>query len=146
MNINRLKTASFISLSAMLLLSCVTTRTQLPQQLTCIPTQLFRCEPGEKRCMTIPIIKDFGTVEIVVNFAQRKVRSYSGNKILSDAGIDSVQQKNGLIYLGGKGYGYDKTYRTWTAIIDQENGSLYSTSITTGAGHVIYGKCNVKSE
>jgi len=117
-----------------------------PQQLMCIPDMLFRCEPGEKRCMTIPIIKDFGAVEIAINFAERKVRSYSGNKMLSEADIDSVQQKNGLIYLSGEGYGYDKAYRAWTAIIDLKNGSLYSTSITTGAGHIIYGKCYDKNE
>lgn len=116
-------------------------RTQQPQQLTCIPDKLFRCEPNEKRCMTIPIIKDFGEVEIVVNFTERKVRSYSGNEILTDTDIDSVKNENGLIYLSGKGYGIDKAFRAWTAIIDLEKGSLYSTSITTGAGYIIYGKC-----
>ena len=146
MNINRIKTAFFISLLTILLLSCMTTRTQQPQQLSCIPNQLFRCEPDEKRCMTIPIIRDFGEVEIAINIADRNVRSYSGNKTLSDANIDSVQNENGLIYLSGKGYGYDKTYRAWTAIIDLENGSLYISSITTGAGHIIYGKCYDKSE
>ena len=136
-------------MSALLLSSCMTTRTeqpQQPQQLICIPTQLFRCEPDEKRCMTIPIIKDLGAVEIIINLAERTVRSYSDNTIFSDHDIDSVENENGLLYLSGKGYGYDKAYRAWTAIIDMESGSLYSTSITTGAGHVIYGKCHDKKE
>ena len=96
--------------------------------------------------MTIPIIRDFGAVEIAINLADRKVRSYSRNKTLSHSDIDSVQHENGLIYLNGKGYGHDNTYRAWTAIIDLKNGSLYSSSITTGAGHITYGKCNDKSE
>ena len=149
MNVNRIKPAFFISLSAMLLLSCMTTRTeqpQQPQQLTCIPEKLFRCEPDEKRCMTIPIIKDLGAIEIIINLAERTVKSYSENTILSDHDIDSVENENGLMYLSGKGYGYDRAYRAWTAIIDMENGSLYSTTITTGAGHVIYGKCYDKNE
>jgi len=132
-----------------LLISCTTMGTrqpQHPQQLVCIPDKLFRCEPDEKRCMTIPIIQDFGSVEIAINFVERKVRSYSENQTISDVDIDSVQQTNGLIYLSGKGYGYDKAYRAWTAIIDLENGSLYSTTITTGAGHIIYGKCYDKNE
>ena len=146
---NSIKKTFFISLSTMLLLSCMTTRTeqaQLPQQLTCIPEKLFRCEPDEKRCMTIPIIRDLGAVEIAINITNRKLRSYSGNQTISDSDIDSVENENGLIYLSGKGYGYDKTYRAWTAIIDLENGSLYISSITTGAGHIIYGKCDDKSE
>ena len=77
---------------------------------------------------------------------EQKVRSYSENQIISETDIDSVKQENGLIYLSGKGYGYDKAYRAWTAIIDLKNGSLYSTSITTGAGHIIYGKCYDKNE
>ncbi|RLA21988.1 MAG: hypothetical protein DRQ62_08655 [Gammaproteobacteria bacterium] len=119
---------------------------QHPQQLVCVPDKLFRCEPDEKKCMTIPIIKDFGEVKIAINFTERKVRSYSGNKTLSDADIDSTENANGLIYLSGKGYGYDKAYRAWTAIIDLEKGSLYSTSITTGAGHIIYGKCHANNK
>ena len=149
MYINSIKKAFFISLSTMLLLSCMTLRTeqaQLPQQLTCIPEKLFRCEPDGKRCMTIPIIRDLGAVEIAINITDRKLRSYSGNQTISYSDIDSVGNENGLIYLSGKGYGYDKTYRAWTAIIDMESGSLYSTSITTGAGHVIYGKCYDKNE
>ena len=149
MNINKIINASFICLSALLLSSCMTTRTEQPQQplqLICIPEKLFRCEPDEKRCMTIPILRDLGAVEIAINITDRKLRSYSGNKTLSHSDIDSVENENGLIYLSGKGYGYDKAYRAWTAIIDLENGSLYSTSITTGAGHVIYGKCYDKSE
>jgi len=130
----------------MLLLSCMSTRPEQPQQLTCIPEKLFRCEPDEKRCMTIPIIKDLGAIEIIINLAERTVKSYSENTILSDHDIDSVENENGLMYLSGKGYGYDRAYRAWTAIIDMENGSLYSTTITTGAGHVIYGKCYDKNE
>ena len=142
----RIKTVFINILPAFLLSSCMTAITQVPQHLTCIPEQLFRCEPDEKTCMSIPIIKDLGSVEISINLADRKVRSYSRDKTLSHSDIDTIRNENGLIYLNGKGYGYDKTYRAWTAIIDQESGSLYSSSITTGAGHIIYGKCYDKSQ
>lgn len=149
MNLDRLKTVFFISLLATLLLSCMPTRPQKPQhpkQLSCIPDKLFRCEPDAKKCMMIPILNDFGVVEIAIDLAGRKLSSYSDNKPLTKSDIDSVQNINGLLYLSGKGYGYDKAYRSWTAIINLEDGRLYSTSITTGAGHIIYGKCYDKSK
>lgn len=120
---------------------CATGSKQIPGYFTCIPTMLFRCEPEEQKCMTIPIISSLGSVQIVVNLADRKVRSYSEEKILSHSDIDSVEEENGLIYLNGKGRGIDNTYRAWNAIIDRNNGRLYSSSITTGAGHVTYGEC-----
>ena len=109
---------------------------------TCTPTQLFRCEPKETSCMTIPIIKTLGTVQIIVDLAAGNVKSLSNNKILTESKIDSVQVVNQLIYLTGKGIGIDKTFRSWNAIINREDGNLYSSSITTGAGHVIYGECH----
>ena len=88
--------------------------------------------------MTIPIIKTLGTVQIIVDLAAGNVKSLSNNKILTESKIDSVQVVNQLIYLTGKGIGIDKTFRSWNAIINREDGNLYSSSITTGAGHVIY--------
>ena len=142
----RIQTVFIITLPTFFLTSCMYAMTHEPQHLTCIPEQLFRCEPNEKTCMTIPIIKDLGSVEISINLADRKVRSYSEDKTLTHSDIDSVHKENGLIYLNGKGYGYDKAYRAWTAIIDQKNGRLYISSITTGAGHMIYGKCYDKGK
>lgn len=109
---------------------------------TCTPTQLFRCEPGAKSCMTIPIIKTLGAVQITLDLAKAKVTSSSNGKQLSEADISSVQIDNQRVYLQGKGVGYDKAYRSWNAIINREDGKLYSASITTGVGHVIYGECH----
>lgn len=109
---------------------------------TCTPTQLFRCEPDAKSCMTIPVIKTLGAVQITLDLAIAKVTSSSNGKQLSTADINSVQIDKQLVYLQGKGIGYDKAYRSWNAIINRENGKLYSASITTGVGHVIYGECH----
>lgn len=144
MKIMRVKTLFIIpSLVVMLanLSGCAMGSKQIPEYLTCIPTKLFRCEPEEHTCMTIPIISSLGAVKIAVNLADRKVRSFSEEKIISHSDIDSVEEENGLIYLNGKGHGFDNTFRAWNAIIDRNNGNLYSSSITTGAGHVIYGEC-----
>ena len=119
---------------------------QQPQQLTCIPDKLFRCEPEEKKCMTIPIVRELDAVEIAVDFVEHTVVSYSGNKTISSSDIDSIESKNNLVYFSGKGKGIDKAFRSWTAIIDLEDGRLYTTTITTGAGHIIYGKCYDKSK
>ncbi|WP_428353319.1 hypothetical protein [Methyloprofundus sp.] len=91
--------------------------------------------------MNIPIIRSLGDVQIAINLAQRKVKSYSDSEILTHSDIDSVEEENDLIYLHGKGKGIDNTYRSWNAVIDRGNGHLYSSSITTGAGHIIYGDC-----
>ena len=137
--------AFFIIPSLVVLLAalsgCATGSKQIPEHFTCIPTKLFRCEPDEQTCMTIPIISSLGAVQISVNLADRKVRSFSEERILSKSDIDSVEEENGLIYFNGKGQGVDNTYRAWNAIIDRNNGSLYSSSITAGAGHVTYGEC-----
>ena len=109
---------------------------------TCTPTQLFRCEPKETSCMTIPIVKTLGTVQIIVDLAAGNVKSLANKKVLTESTIDSVQVVKQLVYLSGKGIGFDKTYRSWHAIINRQDGSLYSSSITTGAGHVIYGECH----
>ena len=132
-----------LSMAALLaiLSGCATQFKGTPEHYTCIPTQLFRCEPDEQSCMTIPIISALGDVKIVINLAERNVKSYSDGEILTYSAVDSVQEENGLVYLHGKGRGIDNTYRAWSAVIDRNNGRLYSTSITTGAGHVIYGEC-----
>ena len=91
--------------------------------------------------MTIPIISSLGDVKIAINLTERKVKSYSDRQLLTYSAIDSVEEENGLIYLTGKGHGVDNAYRAWNAVIDPDNGHLYSSSITTGAGHIIYGEC-----
>ena len=121
---------------------CAIESTRKPQHYTCIPTKLFRCEPDEQSCMTIPIIRALGDVKISINLAERKVKSYSDEDILSFSDIDLVQEEGDLIYLHGKGRGIDNTYRSWNAVIDLNNGQLYSSSITTGAGHITYGECH----
>ncbi len=140
-----IKTLQLITLPLAALLAnlsgCAMESKRQVEHFTCIPTQLFRCEPGEQSCMNIPIISSLGDVKIVINLADRKVKSYSDTEILTYSDIDSVQEENGLIYLNGKGYGVDDAYRAWNAIIDQKNSRLYSTSITTGAGHITYGEC-----
>ena len=146
MNINIIKTLCIVPLTSLLLVSCATLSKQSPQQLTCIPDQLFRCEPDEKKCLTIPIVKALGNTKIVIDLAGREVRSYADDKLLSHSDISSIEYENDLIYLAGKGYGYDKAHRVWNAIVDLQSGRLYSTSITTGAGHVIYGQCDAKIE
>ncbi len=120
---------------------CAMESVRKPELFTCTPTKLFRCEPEEKSCMTIPIIDSFGNVQISIDLANLKARSFSEEKTLSRSDIDTVQEENGLIYLNGKGLGVDKTYRAWNAIIDRKSGNLYVSSITTGAGHVTYGEC-----
>ena len=112
-----------------------------PEQFTCIPTKLFRCEPEERSCMTIPILSSLGNVQISIDLENHKTLSFSEEKTLSKSDIDSVVEENGLIYLNGRGHGVDKTYRAWNAIIDRKSGHLYVSSITTGAGHVTYGEC-----
>lgn len=109
---------------------------------TCTPTQLFRCEPEENACMTIPLMSTRGEIQIIIDLGTADARSVAGNKIISEAQIDSVQFVNQLLYLTGKGIGIDNSYRTWNAVINRQDGKLYSSSITTGAGHVIYGECH----
>ena len=133
-------TLSLVMLLA-ILSGCAMESRHKPEHFTCIPTQLFRCEPGEQSCMNIPIIRSLGDVKIVINLADRKIKSYSDKEILTYSDIDSIQEEKGLIYFNGKGYGVDDTYRAWNAVIDRKTGRLYSTSITTGAGHIIYGEC-----
>ncbi len=120
---------------------CAMEPVRKPEQFTCTPTKLFRCEPEEKSCMTIPILSSLGKVQITIDLTNLNVRSFSEEKTLSESDIDSVQEENGLIYLNGKGYGFDKAYRAWNAIIDRKNGNLYVSTITTGAGHITYGEC-----
>ncbi|NOQ63509.1 MAG: hypothetical protein GQ582_03240 [Methyloprofundus sp.] len=147
MNINIIKMLCVIPLTSLLLVSCATlSKPASPQQLTCLPEQLFRCEPDEQKCLTIPIVKELGNTKIVIDLAEREVKSYTDDKLLSHSNISSIEYENDLIYLAGKGYGYDKALRVWNAIVDLQSGRLYSTSITTGAGHVIYGKCDAKTE
>lgn len=91
--------------------------------------------------MTIPIEHSFGSVQIDVNLVENRVKSLSEEKILSESEIFSAEKDHDLIYLNGRGRGFDNTIRSWNAVINRNNGQLYSSSITTGAGHVIYGKC-----
>lgn len=144
------KTYIFLLLALLLLtLSACTTqpqkqKTNLQENLiySCTPTQLFRCEPNETSCLTIPIHSTHGTIQIIVDLPAAHVKSVSQNKILTESDIDSVQIVDQLIYLHGKGIGYDKAFRSWNAIINRQNGQLYSSSVTTGAGHVTYGECH----
>jgi len=147
MNINMIQTLCILPLTSLLLVSCATlSNPPSPQQLTCLPEQLFRCEPGKHECLTIPIVKELGNTKILIDLAGREVRSYADDKLLSHSNISSIEYENDLIYLTGKGYGYDKALRIWSAIVDLQSGRFYSTSITTGAGHVIYGQCDAKTE
>lgn len=123
------------------LFGCAVEPVRKHEQFTCIPTKLFRCEPEEKSCMTIPIIDSLGNVKISIDLEHLKTRSFSEEKTLSKSDIDSVQEENDLIYLNGKGRGFDKAYRAWNAIIDRKSGHIYVSSITTGAGHFTYGEC-----
>ena len=132
----------FLAILLTSLAGCATISQRESMVFTCTPTQLFRCEPGEQSCMTIPIIGTFGSVEIIIDLPAANVKSVAGGKVLSESGIDFVQVENQLVYLNGKGLGYDKTYRSWNAIINRQDGKLYSSSVTTGAGHVIYGECH----
>ncbi|NYT46912.1 MAG: hypothetical protein H0A75_04055 [Candidatus Methanofishera endochildressiae] len=86
-------------------------RNSVRASFTCIPTKLFRCEPDEQSCMTIPIISSLGDVKIAINLAERKVKSYSDRQLLTYSAIDSVEEENGLIFLTGKGHGVDNAYR-----------------------------------
>lgn len=131
----------FLAFLAANLSGCAMDPVRKQEQFTCTPTKLFRCEPEERSCMTIPIISSLGNVQITIDLANRKTRSFSEEKTLTSSDIDTVKEEDGLIYFDGKGYGFDKTYRAWTAIIDRSDGGLYVSSITTGAGHVTYGKC-----
>jgi hypothetical protein len=149
MNKLRIKKSSLLLFTAIFMASltgCSTLNKRENMVFTCIPTQLFRCEPGEPSCMTIPIIKTLGVVQINIDIPAAKVKSIAEGKVLTESGIDSVQIENHLIYLNGKGVGYDKTYRSWNAIINRKDGNLYSSSVTTGAGHVIYGECHENSQ
>lgn len=92
--------------------------------------------------MTIPIIETHGRVQIIVDLTADYVKSVSNNKVLSASEVDSVHVINQLVYLTGKGIGFDNTYRAWNAIINRQDGKLYSSSITTGAGHITYGECH----
>lgn len=139
---NKSRTSALFMLLPLAMVSgCSTNAKQIPDQLTCIPTKLFRCEPDERSCMTIPIDSSFGSVQIDVNLEEKRVKSFSKEKILSQSEIFSVEEENGLIYLNGRGRGFDKALRSWNAVINRNNGRLYSSSITTGAGHVTYGEC-----
>jgi hypothetical protein len=149
MNKLRIKKSSLLLFIAIIMASitgCSTLNKRENIVFACIPTQLFRCEPGKQSCMTIPIIKTLGVVQIIIDISAAKAMSIAEGKVLTESDIDSVQIENHLIYLNGKGIGYDKTYRSWNAIINRKDGNLYSSSVTTGAGHVIYGECHENSQ
>ena len=147
----RIRKYYLILLLALLLLTLSACTTQPQKQKTnpqknliysCTPTQLFRCEPKETSCLNIPIHRTHGAIQIIIDLPAAYVKSVSGNKVLTESNIDSVQIEGQLIYLHGKGIGYDKAFRSWNAIIDRQNGELYSSSVTTGAGHITYGECH----
>lgn len=92
--------------------------------------------------MTIPVAQTFGSVAITVDLSKKKIRSFSQKTLLSELDIESIQSVKQLIYLKGKGIGFDDNFRLWSTIINRENNQFYSSSITTEAGYITYGKCH----
>jgi len=143
-----LKKIHYILLIVILLSGCSTSNQQMDSHqyknlvFSCMPTQLFRCEPNQSACMTIPIAQTFDSVAITVDLSEKKIRSFSKNTLLSELTIESIQSAKQLIYLNGKGIGFDDDFRVWSTIINRVNKQFYSSSITTEAGYITYGECH----
>ena len=137
-----------ILLIAILVSGCSTSSQQMNNHkyknlvFSCTPTQLFRCEPNQSACMTIPIAQTFDSVAITVDLSEKKIRSFSNNTLLSELTIESIQSAKQHIYLNGKGIGFDDDFRVWSTIINRANKQFYSSSITTEAGYITYGECH----